>query len=482
MNIVDLDLSDQPSGSDWRKISSRLVDGSIAGPIQSVNLRYNRLDPQELELVLSALARLPDLEMLDLSGMQLDAASTVHIGRVLPELKHLRHLQLTSNDLDADAMSHLAAAIASLSTLQSLNLMGNRLDHVAMANVSQVWLQKPPPPPPSIGLLLHLSTLNVAYNHLGAEAMATLAPVLGQLPSLTALNLSHNRLDAPAMEHLASALPHLTSLKELYVSANPLDASALSHLAPALRHLSSLQRLNLSRVGMAAPSASVLAPHLDRLHELRHLDLRCNALDAKAMEYLAPPLRRLPLLAVVDVRSNQLNAAGFATLAAAAYALPHRDIHLNCDRDGIGIVAGVKALRFTTFEWICCGSCHTSWRSRGGHATEKKHMRCCNAACEANGEGGCFLEAMADCSESTRCDTQRSLARWPGVAEVTTVNHPYCAEDVNMNGAAFFGGCHDDFLRGARCLRGIDLTPMSQWWNVGHGFLADCHSIAGLSI
>ncbi|HCI49190.1 MAG: hypothetical protein A2977_02800 [Alphaproteobacteria bacterium RIFCSPLOWO2_01_FULL_45_8] len=83
---------------------------------------------------------------------------------------------------------------------------------------------------------LHLHSLDLGYNSLGAEGAQYLASSLSQLTHLRSLYLNTNNLGVVGAGHLASALSQLTHLRVLYLHHNGLNLlSDRQHLASILR-------------------------------------------------------------------------------------------------------------------------------------------------------------------------------------------------------------------------------------------------------
>lgn len=166
----------------------------------------------------------------------------------------------------------------------------------------ELWSQSP--------AMVHLHTLDVAFNDLNTPA---LAPLLSAPPAaLRALRLTHNPIDAVCLRVFSSG-PLVNTLEALDVSLCDLNDEAARTLGGA--RWATLRSLELS--GNALTN-DALAPLLRGPlgTTVRDLNLAGNDLGPSAPEALLHP-DRLPRLEALDLRYNRLDDNARHTLSDA---------------------------------------------------------------------------------------------------------------------------------------------------------------------
>ena len=87
---------------------------------------------------------------------------------------------------------------------------------------------------PMLGMIAHLTSLDLGGLSLGAAGLASLAPALSKMTKLVSLDLAGNNLEAAGAATLAPALAAMMRLESLGLGANALGPGGAASLAPAL--------------------------------------------------------------------------------------------------------------------------------------------------------------------------------------------------------------------------------------------------------
>jgi len=281
------------------------------------------LKGRKLAQVPDALAKMTDLEVLDLSDNEL--------AEVPEGLKNLN--QLTTLVLSGNKLEELPRIVCQLKTLRTLDAAYNTISRL----------------PESISNLDQLTTLNLSYNEL-----EEIPKNLCRLKKLTTLDITSNpieritkeitnlrllstlRIAGTKLRELPSFLCHLKRLVNLDVSRNE-----ISRLPETLSGLSQLQTLNLSTNKLdELPETLFLLKHLttldiswnslkkipkniEQLHQLNTLRLEGNNLFE-----LPEAIGQLEKLTTLDVSLNRL-----VSLPGAIACLTHlKALLMNCNK------------------------------------------------------------------------------------------------------------------------------------------------------
>lgn len=247
MSISSLSFLQQPKWHQLQHLALDHINLSPQGLAQLVSVSWpemRRLYLRRSKLGSAGMAQLaqgrwPQLQTLAIAHTGLDAAAVAHL--MTGSWPLLKHLWLGQNaDLDEKACGLLATA--HWPNLRVLDLTGVKLNAACVHNLVQAhWpqldmlmLEHTGVDADAIAELANakwplLTSLFLQDNAMGAQAMAQL--VLAPFPRLASLTLCKNKLNAAAAKHLASSNWPLLSILALY--DNYLDDAAMFHLAQA---------------------------------------------------------------------------------------------------------------------------------------------------------------------------------------------------------------------------------------------------------
>lgn len=305
--------------------------------LQRLDLSGMPLGSDQTQALADTLRPLRLLETLDLSHCQLDVAACEHLAGALGAHPKLGRLNLGSNLLGDTGALVLGRCLATLARLESLDLSNNDigLEGGRIVAAQLVWRVRRHEDPQAVTSLRHLS---LADNALGDATIGHLARALKAIPMLRELNLGGCQIGPAGMGTLASALQAMTQLQALDLRHNHLDHDGHMFLADALPHLPSLQDLKLQRTGLDADGLGTLAEALAGLAQLRTLDLSSNALNREGCMVLAPALKKMTPLQNLNLAAISPDAGNWLEpLAPALRSLPglqHLDLSLNACPDG----------------------------------------------------------------------------------------------------------------------------------------------------
>jgi len=189
-----------------------------------------------------------------------------------------------------------------------------------------------------------IKTLDVAWNHIGDEAMATLRK--NWPPCLSSLRLDWNFIGEVGASHLGAALASATAeraLQSLDLRSNPLGDRGVVAICEGVSECVSLRWLGLGETQLTDTGARDAMPFLQRHLGLTGLDLGENKLTDAGCNYVAQVIADAPSLQTMLLRGylfepTRVGDAGGATLVHAVaqrtgYCLPF-ELHLDYQQVG----------------------------------------------------------------------------------------------------------------------------------------------------
>ena len=247
--ILELTLVDNDHTAAWMKAIQHCTPaGSERLEPDLLRLQVRTTAITEITAILPHIAKLTQLQHLNLSCNGIGAAGAAQLGAHLEKLTQLQRLSLSGNNIGAAGAVQLGPHLANLAylqrldrpQLQHLNLSKNIIDAAGAAELG-----------PHLAKLTHLQHLNLSENFIGADGAVQLGPHLAKLAHLQHLDLSHNVIRTDGAVQIGPHLAILTQLQHLDLSHNRIcDAGAL-RLGPQLEKLTQLQHLDLSSSGYA---------------------------------------------------------------------------------------------------------------------------------------------------------------------------------------------------------------------------------------
>ncbi|XP_040489272.1 protein NLRC5 isoform X2 [Ursus maritimus] len=232
-----------------RRRRAELQDRSLTLRLQQCHLRVH--DVQEL---IAQLQEGPHLDVVDLSGNQLDDEGCRLMAEATSQLRIARKLDLSDNGLSVDGVHCVLSAASTCQTLEEL--------HISLLHKTVVFTFAPEPEQQKG--IRRRAALWVSLTHLMPSE-----PLL----HATRIRLTHCGLQAKHLEPLCRALRGSCRLGHLDFSGNALGDEGVAQLARLLPGLGALQSLDLSENGLSLDAVLMLAPCFATLQWLLHLDI-----------------------------------------------------------------------------------------------------------------------------------------------------------------------------------------------------------------
>ena len=231
-NSLQLSLTNTGIGVEDCRALSELLSSSTS--LMELNIGYNALPPEAVELIISGLHHNTTLKKLNTSNSHFSLQNTISLASVLRINHTLVHLDLGQCNIDSDGACQLASALCTNDTLQKLHMGRNRIDvnrttafaEMLRTNHALVYFDLMKCNIDSDGACQLASALctndtlqefNLYHNPIGIKGATAFAEMLLKNKSLKELNLRDDSIGEKGAQKLIDSLTHNTTVKELYL-------------------------------------------------------------------------------------------------------------------------------------------------------------------------------------------------------------------------------------------------------------------------
>uniref|UniRef100_A0A452SYN6 NLR family CARD domain containing 5 n=1 Tax=Ursus maritimus TaxID=29073 RepID=A0A452SYN6_URSMA len=281
--------------------------------LQQCHLRVH--DVQEL---IAQLQEGPHLDVVDLSGNQLDDEGCRLMAEATSQLRIARKLDLSDNGLSVDGVHCVLSAASTCQTLEELHIRWDlpvpRWSPLlpGALGLTHCGLQAKHLEPLCRALRgsCRLGHLDFSGNALGDEGVAQLARLLPGLGALQSLDLSENGLSLDAVLMLAPCFATLQWL--LHLDIRDLAGGSLPQFPAGAQFFAFGQRrvprtFCLSQCQLEPLSLTRLCETLEKCPGPLEVKLSCEVLSDKSLETLLHHLPRLPQLRLLQLSQTKLS-------------------------------------------------------------------------------------------------------------------------------------------------------------------------------
>ena len=278
-----------------RKICAANIFG-----LTKLNISYNNISLKAADDIAYFLSHNKKLQMLDLSGNDLQALGLKTIFNYvqnLPDLLLLRtgHCIIINDFRVAD---ELATFLFHCTSLQELDLSYNNL---SASDAMKIFNRMK-----NISSLL---TLNISHNIITDEAADTIATVLSH-NRLNSLDLSSNHFKSEGLVEICKCLLSQVCLRKLNISCNEITPVAAYSIAKFLSHKSNLEEFDISNTCLQTESAVIILKSLSCISSLKKLYINNNTITDEVADDIATVLSQNTELEELDISCNNLQAEG----------------------------------------------------------------------------------------------------------------------------------------------------------------------------
>ena len=234
---------------DCRALSELL---SLSTSLKELDISFNHLPPEAIELIICGLHHNTTLKMLHMSCSYFSHQNVISLASALQKNRTLVDLDLWECDIDSDGACQLASALCTNHTLQALSL---------------------------------------ANNSIGVKGAAALIELLRTNQTLVNLDLMECDIDSDGACQLASTLCTNHTLQKLNLENNPIGVKGATAFADMLRTNHTIVSLWLSDCDIKSDVACELASALCANDTLHDFNLRDNPIGFKGAAAFADMLK-----------------------------------------------------------------------------------------------------------------------------------------------------------------------------------------------
>ncbi|XP_069077100.1 tonsoku-like protein isoform X2 [Pleurodeles waltl] len=277
------------------------------------------LDVAEHRLVLKTLEQQENSTSFRLCNLSLRGRNLTPLLRALKLQASIRQLHLSGNCIDDQVAEELLSTVATMPNLTLLDLSSNQMTHEGLAKLC------PATGISSEDTFKNLEELNLSINPLGDGCSQPLASLIRSCPVLSTLHLQACGLTAKFLQHyrllLADALKEAVHLKTLILSHNSLGSTGVELILKSLPHqtITGLELGAIATIPRDNPLMDAVVRYLSQDGcALTRLNLSGNHLTEDALRDFSRCLLLCPSLVSLDLSGNSgIGLLGLELLLAA---------------------------------------------------------------------------------------------------------------------------------------------------------------------
>ena len=259
---------------DCKALSELLVSSEY---IQALDISYNRLSPDSIQLIVDCLSHNTSLEELNMSDSNFSSENVFKLASVLRVNTRLKVLDIGRCNIQSSDSVYLAKALEENTTTQ-------------------------------------LQTLELWANPIGSEGAVAFADMLATNKSLAELNMRECSIQGESAVCLTKALEKNSTLREFDISANPIGSEGAAAFTSMLATNKSLAELDMRECSIQGESAVCLAKALEKNSTVREFGIRNNPIGSEGAVAFASMLKKNPCLKTLDLDDDSVGVEGASEL------------------------------------------------------------------------------------------------------------------------------------------------------------------------
>ena len=267
--------------------------------LTNFNISHNHISLNAADDIAHFLACTTKLEILDLSGNDLQEQDCNNIFNSLENISDLSLLKFSHNNVINEAADNLAKVLWHNTLLQVLDLSYN---NISTSDAIKIFK--------GMGNISNLKTINFSHNMISDEAGKYIAAVLSHNNKLESLDLSSNHFRYKGFVKMFDSLKNVLYLRKLNISHNEITIKAAHSIATFLSLNSKLEELDLNDTILQTPGTIIIFKSLRCFSNLRKLFINNNMITNEAADDIAVVLSHNTKLGEFDISYNNLQAAG----------------------------------------------------------------------------------------------------------------------------------------------------------------------------
>ena len=278
------------------------------GHISDAKLNINHITSKSIQSFVNIPPHiLQNMRVLRLSSNKLDGRACDLLARVVPSMTRLEDLQLGWNPIGRGGAVEVIKALCG-SGVKQLLLNSTEIGGTDCESLCELLK--------SIHSLQHL---DIEYNNLSSESVASIITGLSRSSSLALLNISNSHFSMANVDSLASVLKDhsKSTLTKLVLHDCHISSEGAVEPAAALWNNSTIQHLDLSDnpIGEHVEGVTAVAKMLVENKTLTGLDLRYCHISSEGAAKLAAALCKNTTLKHLDLDYNPIGVKGASSMS-----------------------------------------------------------------------------------------------------------------------------------------------------------------------
>ena len=300
--------------------------------LKEFDISGNNLQPIDVMKILKALKHTSTLRKLYISNNNITDEVVDDIATVISNTQ-IEVLDISGNNLQAPGAMRIAKYLKHICTPKTLFVGGNEADKVAASVYGNSCLQELYVFRinfQTTGAKAHIKTLQgictltkilFANNNISDEAVNDIATIVSNNTKLKVIEISGSKLQTSGTIKIMKALENNYTLKRLYLNDNNITKEAANDIVSAISFCVDLQELNLGNNNLQTSGIIRIARTLQNNSSLIKLYINDNNVTDEAADDIAAAIAYNNHLQELNLGSNNLQTSGTIKIAKALQKL-----------------------------------------------------------------------------------------------------------------------------------------------------------------
>ena len=281
-----------------------------------------------------------DMELLDISGNNLQANGAIKLGNFLQNIYTPKTLFITNTDNPADV--DISAVISDNASLQEIYIYSNNLQ------TTEVEIFTKP-----LQAIYTLSKLHIGHNNISDEVANDIATVFSINTDIQELNLGGNDLQKLGAIKIAKGLQKISSLTKLYIDHNNITDEAADDIAAAIFCNQKLQEFDISENKLQKAGVTKVLKALKGINTLRKLYISNNGITDEVADDITAVISCNTDMELLDISGNNLQAKGAINIGNFLQNIYTPKSLFITNKDNVAAAAVVSANAYLKEIYIC---------------------------------------------------------------------------------------------------------------------------------
>ena len=270
--------------------------------LRKLYISNSNITDEVADYITDVISRNTDMELLDISGNNLQAKGAIKIGSFLQNIYTPKSLFITNTDDPADV--DISAVISDNASLQEIYIYSNNLQTTAVKIFT-----KP------LQAIFTLSKLHIGYNNISDEIANDIAIIVSCNTKLNKVEISGNKLQTTGITKILKSLHKIYALKNLDLNHSNITEEAANVIVTVFSINTDLQGLNLGGNDLQKSGAIKIAKGLQKISSLTKLYIDHNNITDEAADDIAAAISCNIHLQELNLGGNDFRTSGIIVIS-----------------------------------------------------------------------------------------------------------------------------------------------------------------------